>query len=265
MRLTLKLPMKPVPSKRVTLTVRSCADAPHLKKAALAIEQAAWNESGYLNYTRAHYEHYADLLDHYPEYQLYLVDENAGYPVAVGSSVPFACSDLDNLPAEGWDWLVETAARSKSDSFNTLGALAISVPAVHRMKGYGRLIIRAFVELAKTKGLQAVVAPVRPSAKAKYPWVPIAEYVGWTDEKGRVYDPWLRSHLSAGGRLVGPCERSMVVHEPIAFWENWSNQLFEASGAFTLKGALAPVKIDLDRQTGTYEEPNVWVRYAGKS
>jgi hypothetical protein len=130
------------------------------------------------------------------------------------------------------------------------------------LKGYGRLLIRALVDLAKAKGLRGVVAPVRPSAKMQHPWVPISEYLSWTDEKGRVYDPWLRSHLSAGGRLLGPCERSMVVHEPIAFWENWSNQRFETSGAYTLEGALAPVKIDLDRQTGTYEEPNVWVWYA---
>ena len=26
---------------------------------------------------------------------------------------------------------------------------------------------------------------------------------------------------------------------------------------------IAPVKIDIDRQTGTYEEPNVWVAYSG--
>jgi uncharacterized protein (AIM24 family) len=53
----------------------------------------------------------------------------------------------------------------------------------------------------------------------------------------------------------------MVVEEPIAFWENWSTQRFEASGDYTLEGAIAPVTIDLDRQMGTYEEPNVWVAY----
>lgn len=53
----------------------------------------------------------------------------------------------------------------------------------------------------------------------------------------------------------------MVVHEPIAFWENWSKQRFESSGDYPNEGALAPVKIDLDRRTGTYEEPNVWVSY----
>jgi GNAT superfamily N-acetyltransferase len=245
----------------VNLRVLSRANRPELKKAASAIEQASWNELGYLNYTKAHYEYYSDLLNRYPEYQLCLVDEDAGYPVAVANSVPFTCSDQNSLPPEGWDWVVETAAGANAASVNMLGALAISVPAVHRLKGYGRLLIRALVDLAKAKGLRGVVAPVRPSAKVQHPWVPILEYLSWTDEKGRIYDPWLRSHLSEGGRLVGPCERSMVVHEPIAFWENWSNQRFETSGDYELEGALAPVKIDLDRQTGTYEEPNVWVSY----
>ncbi|HEX2447496.1 MAG TPA: transferase [Methyloceanibacter sp.] len=232
-----------------------------MKKAESAIEQAAWSNLGYLNYTRAHYEYYSELLDAYPEYQLCLVDEDTGYPVAVANSVPFDCSSADDLPPEGWDWIVETAALTKGTGINMLGALAISVPGVHRFKGYARLMIRALVDLAKAKGLRGLVAPVRPTRKARHPWVPITDYVAWTDDRGRPYDPWLRSHLSVGGKLVGPCERSMVVNEPIAFWENWSTQRFETSGDFELEGALAPVKIDLDRQTGIYEEPNVWVSY----
>lgn len=245
-----------------SLVIRSRADSPQLKKAASSIEQASWNELGYLNYTRAHYEFYSDLLNSYPEYQLCLVDEETGYPVAVANCVPFACSGPDDLPPEGWDWVVETAARTKDSQVNMLGALAISVPAVHRSNGYARLMIRSLIELAKAKGLRGLVAPVRPSAKVHHPWVPIMDYITWTDESGRVYDPWLRSHLASGGRLIGPCERSMVVHEHIGFWENWSKQRFRKSGAYALEGALAPVKIDLDRQTGTYEEPNVWVAYA---
>jgi hypothetical protein len=245
-----------------SLVIRSRADAPHLRKAASAIEQAAWSHLGFLNYTRAHYEHYSELLDAYPEYQLCLVDEDAGYPVAVANSVPFACSDLDNLPPEGWDWVVETAAKHRNGGANMLGALAMSVPAVHRFKGYARIMIRALIDLAESKGLRGLVAPVRPSAKVRHPWVPIADYMAWTDERGRPYDPWLRSHLSAGGKMVGPCERSMVVQEPIAFWENWSSRRFEESGAYALEGAIAPVKIDLDSRTGTYEEPNIWVAYA---
>jgi len=142
------------------LAIRSCADAPHLKKAASAIEQAAWNELGYLAYTRAHYEHYSDLLNAYPEYHLCLVDQETGYPVAAASSVPFACSTFDDLPPEGWDWVVETAARTKGGQVNMLGALAISVPKVHRSRGYARLMIRALVEL----GGQGAARPRCPGA-----------------------------------------------------------------------------------------------------
>ena len=131
------------------LAIRSRADAPHLKKAALAIEQAAWSNLGYLSYTRSHYEYYAELLDAYPEFQLCLVDEETEYPVAVASSVPFVCSGPGDLPPEGWDWLVETAARTKDTRANMLGALAVSVPAVHRSKGYARVMIRSLLELAE--------------------------------------------------------------------------------------------------------------------
>src|SRR5581483_4849728 len=130
------------------LVIRSRADSPELNKAAASIEHAAWSDLGFLNYTRAHYDHYADLLDAYPEYQLCLVDDETGYPVAVSSCVPFTCSSADDLPPEGWDWVVETAAHSKHKSRNMLGALAISVPAVHRFKGYARRMIRELVGLA---------------------------------------------------------------------------------------------------------------------
>jgi GNAT superfamily N-acetyltransferase len=244
------------------LVIRTRADSPQLKKAAASIEQASWNDLGYLNYTRAHYEYYSTLLDEYADYQLCLVDEETGYPVAAANSVPLACPDIGSLPSEGWDWLVETAAKTPRGSANVLGALAISVPAVHRSKGYARRMIRALLDLAAAKGVGGVIAPVRPSAKVLHPWVSIEDYVTWTDAGGRFYDPWLRSHLASGGKLIRPCERSMVVDEPLAFWENWSKQTFDRSGAYALDGALVPVNIDIERRTGRYEEPNVWVAYA---
>jgi hypothetical protein len=79
------------------LAIRSRTDAAHLMKAASAIEQAAWSNLGY----RAH----------------------SDYPIAVASSVPFACSGPDDLPPEGWDWLVETAARTKNTRDRPLRAL----------------------------------------------------------------------------------------------------------------------------------------------
>jgi hypothetical protein len=243
------------------LVIRNRSHSVKLRKAAEAIEQAAWSDLGYLNYTRAHYELYSELLDQYADYQLCLVDEETDYPVAVFNSVPLSYTGSGDLPQEGWDWVVETGAHPKGPH-TVLGGLAMSIPVVHRAKGYGRRMLQAMRELAVSKGLSTVLAAVRPSSKASHPWVEIDDYITWTDTKGRPFDPWLRSHLSAGGKLVGPCKRSMVVEEPIAFWETWTGKTFDKSGSYTIDGALVPLNVDLERGVGRYEEPNIWVTYA---
>jgi GNAT superfamily N-acetyltransferase len=243
------------------LVVRNRSESSKLRKAAEAIEQAAWSDLGYLSYTRAHYELYSELLDQYADYQLCLVDEETDYPVAVFNSVPLSYTGSGDLPQEGWDWVVETGAHPKGPH-TVLGGLAMSIPVVHRAKGYGRRMLQAMRELAESKGLSAVLAAVRPSSKASHPWVEIDDYITWTDNEGRAFDPWLRSHLSAGGKLVGPCKRSMVVEEPIAFWETWTRKTYDKSGSYAIDGALVPLNIDLERGVGRYEEPNIWVTYA---
>ena len=56
------------------------------------------------------------------------------------------------------------------------------------------------------------------------------DYLGWTDDQGRMFDPWPRSHLSAGGKIIGQAERPMMVEEPVAFWENWIGRDFAEDG-----------------------------------
>jgi GNAT superfamily N-acetyltransferase len=227
------------------------------------MENTTWSSLGYLNYTQAHRRYYDGILETFSDFQLCLVDVASGTPVALANCVPAAFSqDLDALPAEGWDWLVETGATGRSSHKNLLGALAISVPPVHRGKGYATRMLREMRELSRQRGFEAMIAPVRPTSKCNYPEVPMAEYIGWTDAEGRLFDPWLRSHLSQGGEIVGPCERSMVVNEHVAFWETWAGRRFQESGDYFLEGGLAPLSIDLERQMGLYEEPNVWVKYA---
>lgn len=240
--------------------VKTRADSPALKRAAIAIEQSAWNALGYLNFTKAHFRHYDELLERFAEFQICLVDEATGYPVAIGCTVPFFCTDPVKLPSGGWDWIVESAGRMDAPP-NMLGGLGVSVPLVHRSKGLARLVINAMRDLAEQCGFDGVVIPVRPTAKARHPSVPMHEYIAWTDDKGRAYDPWLRSHLAAGGHIIGEATHSMVVEEPIAFWETWAGRTFDKSGEYEIAGALAPVSIELDRGVGRYVEPNVWFKY----
>jgi hypothetical protein len=244
------------------LVIRSRAEDPNLCKGATAIEQAAWADMGYLNYTRAHYEFFQGILDQYPEYQLCLVDEETGYPVASANSVPIACAGgPEALPPEGWDWLVEMGAKGGGRK-DYLGGLAISVPAVHRSKGYARRMIHGLLMLAAKKNLKGVVVAVRPSAKHQHPNVSIDDYITWTTDDGRAYDPWLRSHIAAGCTVVKPCHRSMVVEEPVQFWETWTKREYKESGSYVLPGGLTPIEIDMKTGKGLYAEPNVWVSYS---
>ena len=244
------------------LVIRTRAFSPELRQAAVAVENATWGSLGYLNYTHAHRQYYDEILGRFAHFQLCLVDIASDVPVALANCVPASVNvDLNDLPSEGWDWLVEEGATDRAGRKNVLGALAISVPAVHRGKGYAVRMLRAMRKLAKERDFDALIAPVRPTSKHNYPNVPMAEYIRWTDGEGRVFDPWLRSHLTQGGELIGPCERSMVVKEHVAFWETWAGRSFDQSGRYLLAGALAPLLIDLENEIGIYEEPNVWVKY----
>ncbi len=222
-----------------------------------------WEPFGFLSSTRAHQRYYSGILDRFAELQLCLVDEETEEPVALANCVPFAFSGgLDTLPQEGWDWLVETGGERRGTHANMLGALAVSVPERHRGRGFARVLIRALKDLAIRKGFEGLVVPVRPTSKWRHPQVPMAEYMHWRNDAGASYDPWLRSHVSQGARIINACERSMVVEEHVAFWETWSGRRFGVSGSYTIAGALSHVEIDLERQTGRYQEPNVWVGYA---
>ncbi len=244
-----------------TFSIRTRADSEMMKKAAVSIEASAWNALGFLNFTSAHFKYYDQILDEYADHQLCLVDNSHGYPIAAATCAPIACGSLDQLPAEGWDWIVESAGIKRGGKPNFLGGLSISVPKVHRSKGLARVMIKAMGELAKERGYDGVVLPVRPTAKAKHPEIRIDDYITWTDEHGRSYDPWFRSHLAAGGKMVRPCRRSMVVEEPIAFWETWTGQTYTESGAYVFEGGLTPIAIDTEAGVGRYEEPNVWFAY----
>jgi hypothetical protein len=247
------------------LGVRTRAFSEDLRRAAVEVENACWGELGYLNHTAAHKEYYDKILETFADLQLCLVDRETERPVALANCVPTVWrGDPAELPAEGWDWLVESGMRreTRRSRANVLGALAISVPAIYRGKGYATRMIRELCDLSKRLGFDGLIAPVRPTAKCGYPYIPIGEYIGWRDDRGRLFDPWLRAHLSQGGKLAGPCDRSMVVEEHVAFWETWAGRRFETSGDYLVPGALVPITIDLQRQIGRYEEPNVWVTYA---
>lgn len=241
--------------------VATCAENPKIFEASVELENETWENLSFLDFTAAHHDHYETLLELFPQYRLCMFELETGEMIATGMCVPLYISGDVQLPQEGWDWLVKTAVSQKGRFANTLGALSISVPDQHRHRGFARDLINVMRALAAMQGFSSVVAPVRPSSKCQHPFVPMEDYVDWVDDRGRVFDPWLRSHVAVGGQIVGVCERSMVVEQPIDFWKPWTGNPLERNGDVAFDGALSPLRVDLSAGIGRYVEPNVWVRH----
>ena len=121
-------------------------------------------------------------------------------------------------------------------------------------------MLNAMREAAGAAGLRELIAPVRPTLKARYPLIPIERYVEWRRDDGSHFDPWIRLHERVGGRIIGPCPRSMVMKAPVADWQEWTGLEFPDDGEYVFRGALATLVVE--NGIGTHVEPNVWLRHA---
>lgn len=101
--------------------------------------------------------------------------------------------DTDQTP----DTLVICAAQMRSDARGAQVA--------------GQLV-HALIEVATRSGLAQVIAPLRPTAKHRYPLIPINDYVSWKRPDGSPLDPWLRTHLQLGARVIGTAPGFTGVH-----------------------------------------------------
>ncbi len=55
--------------------------------------------------------------------------------------------------------------------------------------------------------------------------------------------------------------RSMVITGTVSEWEGWTGMRLPESDDYVVPGALTPVSIDVERDLGSYVEPNVWMRH----
>jgi hypothetical protein len=145
---------------------------------------------------------------------------------------------------------------------NVLCALVIMVPAAVQGRGASRLALQGMVEIARRNGLEALIAPVRPNWKDRYPLTPIERYASWQRGDGLRFDPWMRVHERLGAEVLKPEPESLRITGTVAEWESWTGLAFPESGAYVFPGGLAPLEIDRDEDVGRYWEPNVWMRHA---
>jgi hypothetical protein len=198
------------------------------------------------------------LAADFPGHQLALLDE--GRVIASAASVPFHWPGGD-LPAEGWDFALGRAFddRAAGRTPNVASALWITIAEGHLGTGLSRVMVKALRDLTARHGLTALYAPVRPTLKARYPLIPMEEYITWTRSDGTPFDPWLRVHLNLGGRILGVCPRSMTITGTPSEWQEWTGLEMPSRGHYVVPDALCPVEVTNDE--ARYEEPNIWIHH----
>jgi hypothetical protein len=239
------------------MEVVTVAERPDLTGSAWALTQDALPE----------YNNHGDVLNLYwgrltaerPEFQFHLIGDEDEILARV-RSIPVRWDEtVDGLPA-GIDGAI--ARGFDDEGANVLCALVIMVPRDQRGRGLSRAAVMAMRELAGQHGLRALIAPVRPNWKERYPLTPIEQYAAWRRPDGLLFDPWMRVHERVGGIVLRPEPRSLRITGSVAEWEEWTQMTFPVSGDYWFPGGLATVAIDREADVGRYWEPNVWMQHA---
>jgi GNAT superfamily N-acetyltransferase len=204
--------------------------------------------------------HWPALIRQFAEFQPVLCDRR-GRVLAGGYTIPFAWDGRRASLPMGVDGVLVRGIRDRQRGRRPTALSALLAVVDPRLQGRGlsRVVIRAMATLARRHGLRALVAPVRPTLKHRYPLTPMEDYIRWRRPDRTPFDPWLRVHWRLGARVLRVAPRSMVVDGTVAEWERWTGMRFPVAGRYVVPGALSPVTIDRRRHRGRYVEPNVWM------
>ncbi|TWP39067.1 N-acetyltransferase [Leekyejoonella antrihumi] len=169
----------------------------------------------------------------YPALQL--VGQVAGQTVATAQAAPIAWTGVaTDLPPQGWDDVVGAAVRGACGGHqqaSAVSALIITVDSQHRGLGFSSGMLGAMKAAARRAGFRDLVAPVRPTLKHLEPHTSMREYAARQRDDGLPWDPWLRTHVRAGGVITGTCPASMTIGGSLAQWRAWTGLDFETGGA----------------------------------
>ena len=195
------------------------------------------------------------LTEELPDFQFHVLDGDE--VVARARTVPLRWDGtVDDLPA-GIDGAI--ARGFDEGGANTLCALVIMVPRNLQGRGASRLALQGMIGIAREHGFGALIAPVRPNWKERYPLAPIERYARWRRDDGLLFDPWLRVHERLGATVLKPEPHSLRITATVAEWEERVGMAFPETGEYVFPGGLATLAVDRERDVGRYWEPNVWM------
>jgi GNAT superfamily N-acetyltransferase len=206
--------------------------------------------------------HIGFIREVFADMELVLLDDD-DVIVAAGWAVPIRWNgDPADLPAGYTETLGRAVAdHEQGSAVDTLVVMAAQVHPDRRGLGLAGELLTALRRLAEDRGLARVIAPVRPTLKARYPLTPIDRFAAWTRRDGSPLDPWVRTHWRLGARIIATATRSQVMTGTVTEWEAWTGLAFPDSGDYVIPDGLSTLHIDRAADLGTYVEPNIWLQH----
>ena len=235
--------------------ITTVADRPELANADVDVR--GWPE--FMRHNRISEAYFAQVPTAFPA--TCLIATVGHRVVADAHAVQFA--RRSDFPPGGWEQAVVWAFTDVRRGVRPDTACALNISVAHDLQNQGiaALMLTALRQAVCDAGLEVLDAPVRPTAKHLEPQTSMAEYVGRVRADGLPCDPWLRTHVRAGGEIAGLAPASWVVAGSLAEWRSWTGLPFDRNGPVEVAGGLVSVDCDVAADRAVYVEPNVWVRH----
>lgn len=197
----------------------------------------------------------------FPELEIALLQDDV--LVAAGWGVPITWDGTaGDLPGGYSGALCRAVTGHQAEAVpDTLVICAAQVRPDAAGSGLAVAVLEGLIETAQAAGLRQVVAPLRPTAKHRYPLTPIEDYAAWTRADGSAFDPWLRTHLRMGAQMIGTSPASQTFTGTVRQWQEWSGLDLPGDGAYVVANALTPLHVDQAADRGTCTEPAICVRH----
>lgn len=235
-------------------------DRPDLEQAVEEAFRERWPE--FIFHDLVSKAHLPRVQEYFRDYDILLLDEEK--VAAGGWGVPLAWDGtVEDLPSGYDDGLVRAVEGAEQGRRpNTFSFMAAAVASGYERQGLAAAVLTELTARALARGLERVIAPVRPTEKHRYPDVPMSEYATWTREDGLSIDPWIRTHQRMGATILAPAEESMLIGGTVAEWEAWTGMVFPVSGDYVVPDALNLVHVDREADRAVYREENLWLRHS---
>lgn len=237
--------------------VYTCLERPFTDE---ELDIATWPE--FIYHDTVALKYWRKIYQTFPEYQFAIYENNQ--VVGYGNMVPlYIDEDKTQYEDRGWDWALEQSFKDVDSKkcCNTLCGLQIMINPLFAGSGYSRIFIEVMKGIAVKQGFNRVILPIRPTFKHQYPLIKLEHYIEWKNDKGEVFDPWIRTHIKSGAVIRNICFHAMSMKGSCQEWSNWTNLSFQSSGQYIVKGALVPVMANIENDIVEYHEPNLWVEY----